>query len=102
MSELVDYLILSSALLGIGVYGLLVKRNAIRLLFSIEIIVNAANINLVALPRFLGPSTVNGQILTFFSIAIAAMEAAVGLAIILVAFRLNNTIDVRQLRRLKG
>jgi NADH:ubiquinone oxidoreductase subunit K len=99
---LVSYLIVSAALLGIGIYGLTVKRNAIRILFAIELIVNAANLNFVAFTRYMSPPQVSGQVIVFYSIAVAAMEAAVGLALILVAFRLNSTIDVRKLNKLKG
>jgi len=102
MVALVNYIIVSAALLGIGVYGLTVKRNAIRILFAIEIIVNAANLNFAAFTRYMNPAKVTGQVIVFYSIAAAAMEAAVGLALILVAFRLNSTIDVRKLDRLKG
>ena len=93
---------MSAALLGIGIYGLTVKRNAIRILFAIELIVNAANLNFVAFTRYMNPPIVSGQVIVFYSIAAAAMEAAVGLALILVAFRLNSTIDVRKLHKLKG
>jgi NADH:ubiquinone oxidoreductase subunit K len=88
--------------MGIGIYGLVSKRNAIRLLFSVELIVNAANINFAAFARFSNPPIMSGVLIVFYSIAAAAMEAAVGLALILVAFRLNGTIDVRRLNRLKG
>jgi NADH:ubiquinone oxidoreductase subunit K len=100
--SLTSYLIVSAALLGIGVYGLSVKRNAIRILFAVEIIVNAANLNFVAFTRYMNPPQVSGQILVFYSIAAAAMEAAVGLALFAVAFRVNSTIDVRKLNKLKG
>ena len=93
---------MSAALLGIGIYGLSVKRNAIRILFAIELIVNAANLNFIAFARFMNPPLISGQVIVFYSIAAAAMEAAVGLALILVAFRLNSTIDVRKLNKLKG
>jgi len=99
---LVSYLIVSAALLGIGIYGLSVKRNAIRILFAVELIVNAANLNFVAFARYMNPPKISGQVIVFYSIAAAAMEAAVGLALILVAFRLNSTIDVRKLNKLKG
>lgn len=89
-------------MLGVGIYGLMVKRNAIRILFAIELIVNAANINFVAFARYMNPPSISGQVIAFYSIAAAAMEAAVGLALILVAFRLNGTIDVRRLSRLRG
>ena len=102
MVTLSSYLIVSAALLGVGVYGLSMKRSAIRILFAIEIIVNAANLNFVAFTRYMTPPQVSGQIIVFYSIAAAAMEAAVGLALILVAFRLNSTIDVRKLNKLKG
>ncbi|HKM78753.1 MAG TPA: NADH-quinone oxidoreductase subunit NuoK [Candidatus Bathyarchaeia archaeon] len=102
MVALSSYLIVSAVLLGVGVYGLCMKRSAIRILFAIEIIVNAANLNFVAFTRYMNPPQVSGQIMVFYSIAAAAMEAAVGLALILVAFRVNSTIDVRKLNKLKG
>ncbi len=102
MVALVNYIIVSAALLGIGIYGLTVKRNAIRILFAIEVIVNAANLNFAAFSRYMNPAQVTGQVIVFYSIAAAAMEAAVGLALILVAFRLNSSIDVRKLDKLKG
>ncbi|HKM51722.1 MAG TPA: NADH-quinone oxidoreductase subunit NuoK [Candidatus Bathyarchaeia archaeon] len=102
MVTLSSYLIVSAVLLGVGVYGLSMKRSAIRILFAIEIIVNAANLNFVAFTRYMNPPQVSGQIMVFYSIAAAAMEAAVGLALILVAFRVNSTIDVRKLNKLKG
>ena len=102
MVGLSSYIIVSGALLGVGVYGLSVKKNAMRILFAIEVIVNAANLNFAAFTRYMSPAQVTGQVIVFYSIAAAAMEAAVGLALILVAFRLNSTIDVRKLNKLKG
>jgi NADH:ubiquinone oxidoreductase subunit K len=102
LPSLVSYIIVSAALLGIGIYGLSVKRNAIRILFAVELIVNAANLNFIAFARYMNPPRVSGQVIVFYSIAAAAMEAAVGLALILVAFRLNSTIDVSKLNKLKG
>jgi NADH:ubiquinone oxidoreductase subunit K len=102
MPTLVSFIIVSAALLGIGIYGLSVKRNAIRILFAVELIVNAANLNFVAFSRYMNPPQVTGQVIVFYSIAAAAMEAAVGLALILVAFRLHSSIDVRKLDKLKG
>ncbi len=99
-NELIDFVIVSIALLAIGIYGLSVKRNAIRLLFSIEIIINAANLNLVAFARFLPHS--GGQTLALFSIAIAAAEVAVGLALVIVAYRMYQNIDIADFRSLKG
>lgn len=102
MVGLASYIIVSASLLGVGIYGLSVKKNAMRILFAIEVIVNAANLNFAAFTRYMNPAQVTGQVIVFYSIAAAAMEAAVGLALILVAFRLNSTIDVRKLNKLKG
>ena len=99
-NELIEFVLVSVALLGVGIYGLSVKRNAIRMLFAIEIIVNAANLNLVAFARFMPHS--GGQTLALFSIAIAAAEVAVGLALVIVAYRLYKNIDIANFRSLKG
>ena len=99
-NELIDFVIISVALLAIGIYGVAVKRNAIRMLFAIEIIINAANLNLVAFARFLPHS--GGQSLALFSIAIAAAEVAVGLALIIVAYRMYQNVDIAEFRSLKG
>ena len=99
-NELIEFVLVSIALLGIGIYGLAVKRNAIRMLFAVEIIVNAANLNLVAFARFMPHS--GGQTLALFSIAIAAAEVAVGLALIIVAYRMYKNIDIADFRSLKG
>ncbi len=99
-NELIEFVLVSVALLGIGIYGLAVKRNAIRMLFSIEIIINAANLNLVAFARFLPHS--GGQTFALFSIGIAAAEVAVGLGLIIVAYRMYQNIDIADFRSLKG
>jgi len=99
-NELIDFVIISVALLGIGIYGLSVKRNAIRMLFAVEIVINAANLNMVAFGRFLPHS--GGQTLALFSIAIAAAEVAVGLSLIIVAYRMYQNIDIADYRSLKG
>ena len=99
-NELIESVLVSIALLGIGIYGLAVKRNAIRMLFAVEIIVNAANLNLVAFARFMPHS--GGQTLALFSIAIAAAEVAVGLALIIVAYRMYKNVDIADFRSLKG
>ena len=110
MVPLLYYVIVSTILFAIGVYGLVSKGNALRLFFAIEIVINAANLNLVAFTRYSvqvatslnGPTFPSGQTFALFSIAIAAAEAAVGLAIIIVAFRLNKNVDVFRLRKLKN
>lgn len=98
--ELVDFALVSVALLAIGIYGLAVKRNFIRMLFAVEIVINAANLNLVAYARFLPDSS--GQTLALFSIAIAAAEVAVGLSLIIVAYRMYRNVDVAEFRSLRG
>ena len=102
MIPLLYYFIVSGILFSIGIYGLKCKRNAIRLLFAVEIIINAALINFVAFSRYLVEPSATGQLFVMFGIALAAAEAAVGLSIILVTFRLNNDIDVGELNKLKG
>lgn len=102
MAGIIEYVIVSAVLLAIGIYGLTVKRNFIRMLFAVEIIVNAANLNLVAFSRNLDVPNVTGQTFALFSIAIAAAEVAVGLALIIVAYRLYHEVDVKEFRSLKG
>jgi len=99
-NELIDFVLVSIALLGIGIYGLATKRNFIRMLFAIEIIINAANLNLVAFARFIPNS--GGQTFALFSIAIAAAEVAVGLALIIVAYRMYKNVDITEFRSLRG
>ncbi|HEY4657815.1 MAG TPA: NADH-quinone oxidoreductase subunit NuoK [Candidatus Bathyarchaeia archaeon] len=102
MEPLTSYFAVSAILLGIGIYGLATRRSAIRILFAVELVYNAANLNIIAFSRLRDPPIVTGQVLVLFSIALAAMEAAVGLAIIILAFRINAEIDLRKLTRLKG
>ena len=99
-NELIEFVLVSVALLGIGIYGLAVKRNAIRMLFAVEIIVNAANLNLIAFARFMPHS--GGQTFALFSIEIAAAEVAIGLALIIVAYRMYQNVDIADFRSLKG
>ena len=99
-NELVDFTLVSVALLAIGIYGLAVKRNFIRMLFSVAIIINAANLNLVAFGSFLPHA--GCQPLALFSIAIAAAEVAVGLSLIIVAYRMYQNVDIADFRSLKG
>jgi NADH:ubiquinone oxidoreductase subunit K len=101
MNTLMDFLTISAVLFAIGVYGLIAKRNALRLIFAVEILINAANINFVAFNRFFWPTAL-GQTIVLFSIALAAAEAAVILAIVVVAYRLHDDIDVSELKTLGG
>lgn len=85
---------LSAVLLGIGVFGLLTQRNALRVLVAVELVLNAANINFVAFANAKGDP--NGLILTLFVIALAAAEAAVGLGIYIHFYRHARSVDVNQ------
>jgi NADH-quinone oxidoreductase subunit K len=89
-------LVLASALFGIGLYGVLARRNAVLMLLGVELMLNAANLNLVAFDAWLGDKVHSGQVLTLFTIALAAAEIGLGLAIILTLFRALRTVDVDQ------
>ena len=99
MIELNYFLLLSGALFAIGVIGVLVRRNAIIIFMSIELMLNAINLSLIAFSSFLGDPT--GQIFVFFIIAVAAAEAAVGLAIIISLFRNKSTVNIDEINILK-
>ena len=86
------YLALSSILFVIGVLGVLFRRNAIVILMSVELMLNAVNLSLVAVSQSLGD--LSGQILVFFVMSVAAAEAAVGLAIVIAIFRNKISVDV--------
>ncbi|AKU07084.1 MULTISPECIES: NADH-quinone oxidoreductase subunit NuoK [Haloferax] len=86
------YLLLSAAVFCIGVFGLLTRRNALLFLMSVELMLNAANINLVAFSLYWG--NVTGQTFTLFTLALAAAEVAVGIGIILVLYRNFDDVDV--------
>jgi NADH-quinone oxidoreductase subunit K len=94
-----DYLILAAALFTIGVIGVLTRRNIIIIFMSIELILNAVNINLVAFSRYWQHFT--GQIYAIFVITVAAAEAAVGLGIIIALFRNKETINADEIDLLK-
>jgi NADH-quinone oxidoreductase subunit K len=103
MNPLQNYLLLSSLLFSIGLTGVLIRRNAILVLIGIELMLNAANINFIAFWRFgPNPSALTGIMFALFSISVAAAEAAVGLAIILAAYRHSRTTDLDQMNSLKG
>lgn len=95
------YLILSAILFSIGLYGALAKRNAVVILMSIEIMLNAVNIAMVALSRYVTPSLLTGQVFVIFILVVAAAEAAVGLAIIIAIYRSRETIEATDIDLLK-
>ncbi len=101
MLQLQYFLLLGAALFCIGIYGLVTSRNAVRVLMSIELLLNAVNLNLMGFSNFLDPVEIKGQVFTIFVITIAAAEAAVGLAIILSIYRNRDTVDMEQFNLLK-
>lgn len=94
------YIILSAILFAIGVAGVLLRRNALIIFMSIELMLNAANLAIVAFSSAL--KSFSGQVFVFFVIAVAAAEVAVGLALIVEIFKTKHSIDVDQMNSLKG
>jgi NADH-quinone oxidoreductase subunit K len=94
------YLLLSGILFVIGVLGVLTRRNAIIVFLSVEIMLNAVNLAFVALSRTAG--NLDGQVMVFFVITVAAAEAAVGLAIVVAMFRQRESVDISRFDVLKG
>ncbi|GAA5346604.1 NADH dehydrogenase subunit K [Planifilum fimeticola] len=97
-----SYLALAAILFCIGLYGVLTKRNAVIVLFSIELMLNAANLNLVAFSKFGLFADIAGQVFSLFSITVAAAEAAVGIAILITLYRRRQTVDVDRFDTMKG
>jgi NADH:ubiquinone oxidoreductase subunit K len=103
MITLQHYLVVSAALFSLGVLGVLTRRNAVNVLMGIELILNSANINLVAFSRYgEGPLPLAGQLFAVFVIVIAAAEVAVALAIVLTLYRLRRTPNLDEADILKG
>jgi NADH-quinone oxidoreductase subunit K len=100
MVPLTHYLALSFLLFVLGIVGVLVRRNLLTVLMSIELMLNAVNLNLVAFSRQLGD--LGGQIFTVFIIAVAAGEAAIGLAIIISLYRLKGSVNLDDVAEMKG
>lgn len=99
--QLQYFLLLAAALFCIGIYGLITSRNAVRVLMSIELLLNSVNLNLMAFSNFLDSQAIKGQVFTVFVITVAAAEAAVGLAIVLSIYRNRETVDMEQFNLLK-
>ena len=103
MTPLQGYLLLSALLFAIGLAGAVTRRNAILALIGIELMLNAANLNFIAFWRFgPNPEALTGVMFVIFSIAIAAAEAAVGLALIISIYRHYKTTNLDEVRNLKG
>lgn len=98
---LMHYLALAAILFAIGFFGVVTRRNAIAILMSLELMFNAVNINLVAFNRFVKPDEFVGQIFAIFVIVIAAAEATVGLAIVILIYRHWRGIDADRINLLK-
>jgi NADH-quinone oxidoreductase subunit K len=99
--HLVYPLVVASLLFGIGVYGVLARRNAVLVLMSVELMLNAVNLNLVAFDAWWRDAALHsGQVFSLFVIVIAAAELGVGLAIVLSVFRHRGTVDIDRIRQL--
>ncbi|WJI23600.1 NADH-quinone oxidoreductase subunit NuoK [Thermosynechococcus sp. B0] len=99
--QLTYVLILAALLFCIGIYGLVTSRNAVRVLMSIELLLNAVNLNLIGFANYLDGEQIKGQVFAVFVITVAAAEAAVGLAIILAIYRNRQTVDMEKFNLLK-
>ena len=99
---LVPYLVVGALLFGIGVIGVLSQRSAIMILMSVEIVLNAAILNLVAFWRFVRPDVFDGQVFVIIAVTIAAVEMAAGLGLILLIFRQRGTANIDAVRDLRG
>jgi len=105
MDELMvnQFLLLGAALFCIGVYGVLARRNGVLVLMSIELILNAVNINLLAFGAMAGDqAAITGQVFALFIITVAAAEVGVGLAIVLLIYRNRTTVDLDEVDLMKG
>ena len=91
----------SAALFAIGVYGVLARRNAVMVLMSIELMLNAVNVNLVAFSQALKSTMLTGQVFALFVITVAAAEVGIGLAIVILIYRNRETVNVDEINLLK-
>lgn len=98
---LVPYLVVGAIMFGIGVVGILSQRNALMVLMSIEIMLNAAILSLVAFWRFVGPNNFDAQVFVIIIVTIAAIEMAAGLGLMLLVFRQRGNANVDELKELK-
>ena len=101
LPSLQAYLLLAAMLFSIGVWGLINSRNAVRVLMSIELMLNAVNINLMAFSSYVDGDLIRGQVFAVFVITVTAAEAAVGLAILLSLYRNRVTVDMEQFNLLR-
>ncbi len=98
---IVQFLLLGSALFSMGLYGVITRRNAVLVLASVELMLAAVNINIVAFDTYLQDQLKSGQMLSLFVIALAAAEVAIGIAIVLMIYRNRRSADVDELSEMK-
>jgi NADH-quinone oxidoreductase subunit K len=96
------YLVISTLMFFIGIYGFITRKNMIAILISLELVLNAVEINFAVFNRYLFPGQLEGMFFTLFGIAITAAETAVALAIIINAYRTIGNIDIKNLSKMKG
>ena len=96
-----QFLVLGAALFALGVYGLLVRKNVVLILLSVELMLNAVNINLIAFEAYLRTADVIGQVFSLFVITVAAAEVGIGLAIVLMIFRNRQSANVDEYSLMK-
>jgi NADH-quinone oxidoreductase subunit K len=96
------YLALSALLFGLGLFGVLARRNAVTILMGVELILNAANLNFVAFWRYVGGQSLDGVVFAMVVMAVAACEAAIGLALIIAIYRSGRTVNIDQINLLQG
>ena len=101
MIGLTHFLVVAAMVFAIGLYGLLTKRTIIGLLMSIELMLNAVNINLIAFSRFITPDALTGQVFAIFTITVAAAEVAVGLAMVFRVYHDCNTVHAARLDEMR-
>jgi NADH:ubiquinone oxidoreductase subunit K len=98
---LTHYLVVSALLFALGLFAVVTRRNAVTILMGVELMLNAANINLVAFNKYIAPGAMQGQIFALVVITLAACEAAVGLALVLAAYRTLQTVYVDEINLMK-
>ena len=101
MPGLTHYLVVSALLFALGLFAVVSRRNSVAILMGVELMLNAANINLVAFNKYVAPGAMQGQIFALIVITLAACEAAVGLALVLAAYRTLETVYVDEINLMK-
>jgi len=101
MIPLVAYLVLSAIVFGIGAFGFITSKNVIRILMSVELMLNSANINFVAFAGYSTPFDISGQIFALFTIALAAAESVVGIAILILLYRTHGSVKIEDINVLR-